>query len=129
MASIYKKFTVNASPDRAWDAIRDYAAVHTRLAKGFVTNVQADGMTRTVTFANGFVVKETILTVDDENQRLAYTSVGGRASHHNASFQILDPSAKQTTIIWITDLLPDDVASTIETMMDQGIAAIQQTLA
>lgn len=128
MATIYKEFVVNAPPRFVWSAIKDVGAVHTRLAQGFVTDtVLADGI-RTVTFANGYIVREQIVTVDDEHARLVYSSVGGRASHHNASFQVLPTPEEQSRVLWVTDLLPDEIRAPIAQMVELGTSAIQQTL-
>ena len=35
MATIYKEFTVDAGIDDIWDALRDFNAVHQRLAPGW----------------------------------------------------------------------------------------------
>ena len=129
MATIYREFVVDTTAERAWDAIRDFGAVHNRFATGFVTNVTVNGMIRTVTFANGFTVKEQIIAVDDEYRRLAYTSIGGRATHHNAYFQVFDHEEGKCRIAWVTDLLPNDVAEPITQMVDTGIEAIKKTLA
>ncbi len=72
MATIYKEFAVDAPPEFVWAAVKDVGAVHTRLAKGFVTNTVLTGGMRTVTFANGLTVTEQIVGVDDEHKRLAY---------------------------------------------------------
>ncbi len=128
MATIYKEFIVNASPQFVWDALRDVGAVHTRLAQGFVTNTVLAGDTRTVTFANGFVAREQIITIGEEQRRLAYTSVGGRASHHNAYFQVLEAPNGMTRLLWVTDLLPEEVRKPIAEMVEAGSAAIQRTL-
>ncbi len=128
MATIYKEFIVNAPPEFVWEAIRDVGAVHTRLAQGFVTNTVLSGDVRTVTFANGFVVREQIVTISDELRRLAYTSVGGRASHHNAYFQVFAAPEGQSRVLWVTDLLPEDVRTPIAQMMELGSSAIKQTL-
>jgi carbon monoxide dehydrogenase subunit G len=128
MATVYKEFIVNASPDFVWEAIRDVGAVHTRLAQGFVTNTLLSGDTRTVTFSNGFVVREQIITISDELRRLSYTAIGGRASHHNAYFQVLDAAGGKARVLWVTDILPEDVRAPIAQMVDGGSAAIQQTL-
>ena len=37
---------------------------------------------------NGMVVKELIIDIDDTKRRVAWSAVGGRLSHHNASMQI-----------------------------------------
>lgn len=128
MATIYRAFTVNIPMAEAWAAIADVGAVHTRLAKGFVTNVTLEGDVRIVTFANGFTVKEQIIAIDAEHKRLAYTSIGGRASHHNASFQVFEEDDSSCRIEWITDLLPEEVSGAIGDMVDKGIEAITQTL-
>lgn len=128
MASIHKEFLVQASPQFVWEAIRDVAAIHTRLVQGFVTNTVLEGDIRTVTFANGFVVQEQIVSVDDGLRRLAYRAVGGRAAHHNASLQVLAAPDGTSKVVWVTDLLPDEVKPAIEKMVELGSVAMQKTL-
>ena len=127
MASIRKEILVDASPDRVWDAIRDVGAVHTRLAKGFVVDTRLDGGSRLVTFANGVAVRELIVDVDDRARRLAYAVVEWQATHHNASFQVFADGAG-SRVVWITDLLPNEMKELVEGLMQQGAAAIKQTL-
>jgi len=128
MATIYREFTVDTPVDQAWSAIRDFGAIHRRLAVGFVTDTQLEGTIRTVTFSNGFVVKEQLISVDDTLRRLVYTSIGGRASHHNAFFQVFPDGTGKSRILWVTDLLPDEVAVPVGQMVDAGIEAIKRTL-
>jgi carbon monoxide dehydrogenase subunit G len=127
MASIRKEIWIGARPDDVWAAIRDVAAIHERLAPGFVTDTRMEGEARVVTFANGFVVRELIVDVDDERRRLAYAAVGGRSTHHNASFQVFD-DGDGTRLVWIADVLPHEVAPPIAEMMDQGARVMQQAL-
>jgi hypothetical protein len=128
MASIYKEFLVKASPLFVWEAIKDVGAIHTRLAKGFVTNTVLEGRIRTVTFANGFVVQEQIVSVNEELRRLAYHAVGGKAAHHNAYFQVLPTSEGMSKVLWVTDLLPDEMKAPIEQLVEFGSVAMQKTL-
>ena len=128
MASIYKEFLVNASPRFVWEAIKDVGAVHARLAQGFVTDTKLEGDTRTVTFANGFVVQEQVVSINDEMRRFVYRSVGGRASHHNAFFQVFAAPNGKSKVLWVTDLLPDEMRAPIEQMVELGSGAIQRTL-
>ena len=128
MATIHQEILVNAPPQVVWDAIRDVGSVHARLAQGFVTDTVLDGDVRTVTFANGVVVKERIVTIDDRQRRLAYTAIEGRASHHNAYFQVFAVPNGRSRILWVTDLLPDEMRGPIEQMVELGSAAIKQTL-
>ena len=55
MATIRKEIALDARPDDVWAALRDFHAVHERLAPGFVTESRPDGDARIVTFANGAV--------------------------------------------------------------------------
>jgi carbon monoxide dehydrogenase subunit G len=128
MASVYKEFLVNASPQFVWEAVKDVGAVHARLAQGFVTDTKLEGDTRTVTFANGFVVQEKVVSINDELRRLVYRAVGGRASHHNAFFQIFPTRDGKSKVLWVTDLLPDEMRAPIEQMVELGSGAIQRTL-
>lgn len=128
MATIYKEFVVNAPRQFVWDAIKEAGAVHTRLAQGFVVDTVLNGDTRTVTFANGFVVQERLLSIDDEHWRFCYSAVGGRAAHHNAYFQVADVAQEKSLVTWVTDLLPDEVRPSIEQMVELGSAAIQATI-
>lgn len=118
---------VAAPADAVWEAIKDVGAVHSRLARGFVADTKLDGDTRTVTFVNGMVVKEVITGRDDANRRLAYSAVGGRATHHAASLQVV-PDGDGCRLIWITDVLPEELAGPIRGMMEAGVAAMKRTL-
>jgi len=82
MATIYQEFIVEAPAQFVWEAIKDVGAVHRRLAQGFVTGTELHDRERTVTFANGVVVREMIIGVNDAVRRLAYSVVGGRFAHH-----------------------------------------------
>lgn len=129
MASIYREFEVNAPAGYVWDAICDVGAVHERLAQGFVVNTVLEEDIRTVTFANGFVARERIISISDEHRRLAYSSIGGRASHHNACFQVFELPQEISRVVWVTDLLPEEMKAPIEQMVEHGVEAIQRTLA
>ncbi|RZI39647.1 SRPBCC family protein, partial [Herbaspirillum sp. HC18] len=72
MASIQKDFIIDADPADVWDALRDFGALHTRLAPGFVTDTKLDGDARIVTFSNGSVAREVLVDCDDTRRRLAY---------------------------------------------------------
>ncbi len=128
MASIRKEVLIEAPPGDVWAAVRDVGAVHQRLARGFVVETQLDGDARIVTFENGFVVREMIVDIDDRARRLAYAAVGGRASHHNASMQVFADGDRRTRLVWITDVLPNEVAGPIGALIEQGAQAMKETL-
>jgi carbon monoxide dehydrogenase subunit G len=128
MASIRREITIDVAPQQAWAALSDIGALHTRLVRGFVVDCTLDGDTRTVTFANGMVAKERIVDVDDRDLRVVWSAAGGRLTHHNASAQLFQESATRTRVVWIADLLPSEMAPAIAGMIEQGLAAMKNTL-
>ena len=126
MASIHKEIHLNARPEDVWDAVRDVGNIHKRLCPGFLTDCRMDGPdARIVTFANGMVVKELIIDIDNERKRVAWSAVGGRLTHHNASMQIfaVGDGAKA---VWIADLLPNELAGAVSGMIDEGLSSMRK---
>src|SRR6185369_3551414 len=101
MASVYRQYTVETSAERAWDALADFYAVHRRVVPGFVTECVAEGSVRVVTFFNGMVAREQLVSCMPELQRICYASVGGRAAHHNASVQVFADGPARARLVWI----------------------------
>ncbi|WP_410876044.1 SRPBCC family protein [Nocardia sp. A7] len=130
MASVHKEFLVDATPDQVWDVLRDFGAVHERLAPGFVTDTRLDADTRTVTFADGTVVAERLVDLDPVNRRVAYTVVGGslHPSHHNAWMQALPEADGRTLFVWHTDVLPEPLAASMAESVDHGATVIRAAL-
>jgi hypothetical protein len=95
--------------------------------RGFV-DCRLDGDARVVTFANGMVLRELIVDIDDRARRFSYAAVGGRLSHHNASFQVIPEGKTGCLLVWITDLLPNEFTGLINEMQDQGVKAMKRTL-
>jgi carbon monoxide dehydrogenase subunit G len=128
VASIRKEILTQARPDDVWDALRDIGALHTRLVPGFVTDTRLEPGARVVTFGNGMVVRELIVTVDDDDRRVVWSVVGGSMTHHNASAQVFSDPQGMTRVVWIADLLPDEAAGAVGAMMEQGMAVMKRTL-
>ena len=128
MASVHQEIVVGRSAADVWDALADVGALHTRLAPGFVTDCRLEPGARVVTFANGMVARELIVSVDAERRRVAWSVVGGRLSHHNASAQALEHGDGACRIVWIADFLPDEHAPQIAAMIEHGLAAMKRTL-
>jgi carbon monoxide dehydrogenase subunit G len=128
MASIHKDIEIDAHPDEVWDAVRDFGAVHTRLAPGFVTDARLDGDTRIVTFANGTVAREQLVDCDEARRRLVYAIAGERVSHYSASVQVTADGDARSRLIWIVDVLPNEIAPYIDAQMDQGALAVRKAL-
>jgi hypothetical protein len=81
-----------------------------------------------VTFVNGMVLREPIVTLDDEARRLVWTTEGGRASHYNAAVQVTELADGLTSVVWTADFLPDDISGFMSEAIQAGMAAMQQSL-
>ena len=86
-----------------------------------------EGSARVVTFANGMVVREEIVAVDDVARRVPWAIIGQQFDHYNGAAQVFD-HADGARFVWTTDLLPDELAPNVDAMMAAGIAAIKKTI-
>jgi hypothetical protein len=128
MASIRKEIETKARPDDVWAAIADIGALHTRLVPGFVVDTKLEPGARVVTFGNGMVVREPIVTIDGASRRLVWTAEGGRTTHYNASVQVCSRSDETTAVVWIADFLPDAMTGQIDGAMEAGMTVMKKTL-
>ena len=128
MASIYKDIPIDADPGDVWAAVRDFGAVHRRLVPGFVLDAHLDGDARIVTFANGKVARELLVDCDDARRRLVYAVISERMKHYSASVQVVADGDERTRLIWIVDVLPNEIAPYIDGQMDQAALAMQRAL-
>lgn len=127
MATLRRQIALNAPASTVWSALRDFGAVHTRVAPGFLTKLDMDKGDRIVTFFNGMVARERLITADDEDCRLVYSVVEGRANHYNAAVQVF-PEGDGSRLVWTIDLLPNELAPAIGGMMDHAAGFMKKTL-
>ena len=127
IASIMRKVALQADAEAIWSAVKDVGAVATKLAPGVVTQSSFENGMRHVTFANGLMIEELIVSVDDSARRVVY-AVQGRAKHHQASMQVISDGPGKCHFAWITDVLPDEAATRFADMMDQALPVIKRTL-
>ena len=80
-----------------------------------------------MTFANGNVARELLVDCDDA-RRLVYAVVSERVKQHSASVQVLADGDRSSRLIWIVDVLPNEIAPYIEAQMDQAALAMQKVL-
>jgi hypothetical protein len=131
MATIRREASIDAPADQCWDALRDFGALHTRLARGFVTDTVLTGpRTRRVRFFTGAVATEELVGIDEDLMRLAYSVVEGPmgSSHYNAAAQIVPEGEGRCRFVWIIDVLPDQLGAALGGVMDAGIRAMKATL-
>jgi carbon monoxide dehydrogenase subunit G len=126
--SIRKEIKIDAPPEKVWDALRDFGALHERLVPGFVTGCRMDGEDRIVTFATGAVMREVLIDLDDDDRRLVWSIVDGPYRHHNGAAQVFDDDGA-TRFVWTADLLADDqVVQLTDQSMETGVGVVKKTL-
>jgi hypothetical protein len=128
MATIHQEIEIARSQEFIWDAVRDVGNIHRRLVPGFVIDCRLEGDSRVITFADGLTIRELIVSVDDETCRHSWSARGEPLTHHNASLQVFPVGPDKCRLVWIADLLPNEVAGTIAKMIQQGLATMKQTL-
>ncbi len=126
MASIHKDISLDARPEDVWAAVRDFGALHQRLVPGFVLDTKLDGDARIVNFANGTVARELLVDCDDARQRLVYAVISERVKQHSASVQVFADGDARSRLVWIVDVLPNEIAPYMDAQMDLGAAAMQK---
>ena len=128
MASITEEVTVQVGADRAWAALRDVGRTHLLFAP-VLTASSIDGDVRTVSFANGMVLRERLLDVDDARRRVAYAALNGPGmEYHHASMQIVEDGNGRCRFIWITDAHPASIIPAIAPLVAQGSQALKRNL-
>jgi hypothetical protein len=130
MAHVSKEIVIESSADDVWEVIGDFAKGPSRMAPGLVVDTTADGDERTVTFADGTVVKEKRISLDHDVRRIAYSVVGGTVApeHDNAAMQIVADGERRCRMVWTRDVLPDELAEPMGKAMAQGLTVIKKTL-
>lgn len=128
MTSIYRELVLDTDATHAWNALRDPVDV-ARAFAGVLVDCTLDGDVRTVTFANGNVIEERIVAIDESRMRIAYTILGGRFEHQHASMQILSEGVGRCRFVWQSDFLPDTRREVVERLMDAGCDAFARNVA
>lgn len=127
MASIRREEIVQVPADRAWAALRDVGRPHALFANVLVDG-RIDGDIRTVTFANGMVVRERVVDIDEESRRVAYTVIDGVFEHHSASMQIVPDGDERCRFIWVSDFLPNEKMELVAPLVEAGATALVRNL-
>ncbi len=130
MASIRTEFPIDVDASRVWQVIGDWADGPVRMARGLVVSSDAEGAVRVVTFADGMIARERLVTREDDARRIVYSMVGDtvRPEHDNAVMQIVPEGADRCRFIWTRDVLPDELAESLRAAMEDAGAVIKRTL-
>ncbi|MEU0885817.1 SRPBCC family protein [Lentzea sp. NPDC005914] len=127
MAFISREIVIESGADDVWKVIGDFERGPSRMAPGFVIHTKAEGELRVVTFADGTVVTERRISVDDDARRIAYSVVGERVEHDNAVMQVFE-DGERCRLVWSRDVLPDALVTPMSQAMEHGIKVVEKTL-
>lgn len=110
MASIYRSGTVAVSPDVAWAFLEAYSRSEVHVFAAVAVERQVDDH-RVVTTVDDREIWERIVTVDPAHRRASYTVSGlDGVEYHHAEMRVDTDADEATTLTWITDLIPHELA-------------------
>ena len=127
MASVIVECSLRCPPEQAWALLADVAAPH-KAFPNVVTDARMDNGERLITFANGAVVRERIVSINPARRRIAYAGEAGSASTP-LPCQVLAEDGGHCRFLWASDFLPDEFAPLVETPMHRGMKALTLALA
>lgn len=129
MALLRTEISIAAAPDAVWEVIRDFATGPRNMAPGFVVGSRADTDVRIVTFADGTVVHERFLGLDEDERRIRYSVFAGSVEpdHDVAEMQVV-PEGSGCRFVWTHDVRPDVLGPGFRASMDRGAEVIRRTL-
>ncbi len=130
MATVRKSVEIDLEAELIWDAVRDVGQLHTRVAPAMVTDcrLNADGTERIVTFADGTVLRETIIAIDDSLMRLAWSATAPSLTHHNGAMEIVRLAEGKSSVSWTADVLPHAAANSMSAAIRMGLATMKAHL-
>jgi hypothetical protein len=127
MTSLRCEILVDVPAPLAWTALKNVPRTH-ELYAGVLVDGRFEGDIRTVTFANGMLVRERIIAIDEARMRVAYAVLGDRFEQHAASMRIVPVSARQCHFVWVSGFLPETNADTVGSLMAKSCAPLKRVL-
>lgn len=127
MARIEKSIEIDRSPDDVWAVVGDVGAISTWLP-AIGESSFSDGV-RECTMEGGGVLREQISNRDDANRRYEYEITEGPMplDHHHAWMSV-DEADAGSRVTWITEIAPDDMATVMEPVFEEGMQALKAHL-
>lgn len=127
MATVQKVIDINASANDVWNKIANIGSVSDII--GFITESEYDGDVRVCKMADGGVLEEKIISIDDSLRRVAYSIINSPLDleFHSASMQVVSKD-KGATMVWTTDLKPDALAQQFDSVLEEAVPGMRTAL-
>lgn len=130
MASVFVQAVIAAPADAVWARVRAVDALPSLVPRFVTTTIMEAGAAphvRVVTFANGLVLRERIITNDDSLRRLVWSIEDPSVAHHNGAITV-EADGAGARVTWIADVSPDALAEAYAPLMANGLAIMKATL-
>jgi hypothetical protein len=125
MAGLYYRAPLSVSAEVAWDFLDRYSRAEVHVFSSCTSERRVDDY-RVVTISDGTEVWEQNVTVDPERRRAVYRVPGlAGSAHHQAEMRIETAGGRAPHLVWVTDVLPDDVADRLRDTYDTLFTELQ----
>ena len=127
MATVQKMIDVDASVEEVWGKIAKVESISNII--GFLAESQLDGDVRVCKMADGSVLEERVISIDNVLKRVSYciTNSPFNFEFHSASMQVV-PKGDGASMIWITDVKPDSMAEQLDTIFEDALPGMKSAL-
>lgn len=128
MASVLKQIDVDANVDMAWLKVADAGSVDKLISQ--IKTCRLEGDMRYCAMADGAQIVEQIVTIDNDNRRMAYRISGGDIpfEFHAGSMQVVQRGTG-ARLLWAFDFKPDALEGPIAQMLEAAAESIRLALA
>ena len=119
MATIYRSAPIDLPAATVWNFLDRYTRSEVHIFRNCTSERRVDDY-RVVVTTDGQEIWERNVTVDTPHMRAVYTipHLHG-AEHHQAEMSVRDGGEGHCTLLWITDLVPHDLADQLGPVYDE----------
>lgn len=122
MATIHRSAPLAVSADDAWSVLDRYTRSEVHVFANCASERQVDDY-RVVVTVDGMELWERNVTVDTARRRAVYTVPGiPGVEHHQAEMRVDVDAGGRATLVWVTDLLPHELAEAMSEVYDMLFA-------
>ncbi len=127
MARIENTIDIDRPVEDVWNVVGDFGAISTWLP-AIAASSFGDGV-RECSMEGGGLLKEEITDRDDDAHRYSYRIVESPMpiDFHEATMRV-DARDGGSTVTWITEIRPDDMAAAMEPVFSDGLLALKSHL-
>ena len=124
MAGLSYRAPLSVDAEVGWDFLDRYTRAEVHVFSSCISERRVDDY-RVVTITDGSEVWEQNVTVDPQRLRAVYRVPGLAGSeHHQAEMRIETDESGAAHLVWVTDILPHDIADLLRDTYDTLFAEL-----